>query len=351
LIATLGLGRGVTLSSSLLLLIFIPPLLFDAAFSLRFNEVRREFHWILLLGLLGSVMAAAMAFALLLWLGFSVNVALLLSAALAATDPVSVFAALRSIHAAERIRVVLEGESLVNDGVAAILFVIALSAAQSKHLDPVAELLIFPRLSVGGVLLGLVVGALVAPLLGRIHQLAGVALTVVVAYGVYLLADRLGFSGLLSVIAAAFWLGNALGKPAHRLVDRFWRLDGFIFSGVVFLLMGLQVNLRDLFWIAPPLLGLLGVVFLARIVMVAALTSWRPSEWPVRCRAALVWGGLRGALSLALVLSITGVEERPAIVVLAFGFVFLTLMVQGLSIGPVFRWLGLSSERVRPAVR
>jgi CPA1 family monovalent cation:H+ antiporter len=350
-IASLGLVKAPTLSSWLLLLIFIPPLLFDAAFSMRLAAVRRELHWILLLGLVGSVVAAAVAFLLLLAIGFPRNVALLLAAALAATDPVSVFAALRSVRAAERVRVVLEGESLVNDGVAAVLFVIALGVAQSNQPDLAAELLIFLRLSLGGVLLGLMVGVVAAPLLARVHPLAGVAVTVVVAYGAYLLADRLGFSGLLSVIAAAFWLGNAPGKPAHRMVDRFWRMDGFIFSSVVFLLMGLQVRLGDLLGTAAPLLGLVGIVLLARTVMVLAVTSWSPSVWPVRWRAALVWGGLRGALSLALVLSITGVAERSTIVLLAFGFVFLTLIAQGLSIGPVFRWLGLSSPRVTPAVR
>jgi CPA1 family monovalent cation:H+ antiporter len=226
----------------------------------------------------------------------------------------------------------------------------ALDLAHSTRVDFQSLLISLIRLSAGGVLLGLVVGLIAAPLLARLPQLLGVIVTVVVAYGSYVLADRLGFSGLLSVIAAAFWLGNAPGKPAYRLIDRFWRLDGFIFSSAMFLLVGLQVRLGDLVGAAPRLLGLVAIVLLARSLMVLAFTSWSEA-WPLRGQLALVWSGLRGALSLALVLSISGISERSSIGLLAFGFVFLSLVVQGLSVGPVFGWLGLSGRRPKPAVR
>ena len=125
-----------TVSPSLILLGFLPALLFDAGFSLRAAAIRRELRWILLLGVAGALLGAAISYGILRWLGFSASEALLLSAVLAATDPVSIFAAMRRLRVPERLRVTLEGESLANDGVAAVLFAVALTAIGGRGSSP-----------------------------------------------------------------------------------------------------------------------------------------------------------------------------------------------------------------------
>ena len=335
-----------TVSPSLILLGFLPALLFDAGFSLRAAAIRRELRWILLLGVVGALLGAAISYGILRWLGFSASEALLLSAVLAATDPVSIFAAMRRLRVPERLRVTLEGESLANDGVAAVLFAVALTAIGGRGSSPSGAVWQFLLLTVGGLLAGGLVGLVLARLLpDRVPVLAPA--TVVAAYGTYLLADRLGVSGLLAVVMLAVVLGNRPHSASHHLTHRFWRVVGFSVSSLVFTLVGLQVHLDRLTASAVDVLGVVLTFLVARIAMVAIITF---RNWPLRMQAALVWAGLRGALSLALALSIpAGVADRERILLLVSGFVFASLAIQGLLIGPVFRGLHVGEGPENPA--
>jgi Na+:H+ antiporter len=352
LLATAHLVPAFTVSSTLVLLVFLPPLLFDAGFSLRVTAVRRELSWILLLGIGGAILAAALVFLLLRAAGFPSDEALLLAAILAATDPVSVFAALRRMHTPERLRVALEGESLVNDGVAVVLFVVALAVVQRRALGMPDVVALFLFLTVGGLAVGAGFGLLTRWFLASVPKPMQIAITVVAAYASYLLADRIGASGLLAVIALSLILGSAYQPSTHHQVHRFWRQFGFAMSSVVFLLVGLQVHLDQVVRVGGRLLLLVAAVLLARALMVTAVTVTRGDLWPWSWRGALVWAGLRGALSLALALAIpAGVAGHDEILILAFGFVFLSLVVQGLSTGPVFRLLGISRQTAVTTVR
>ncbi len=343
-IATSRLAPSISLSPDLILFVFLPPLLFEAAFSLRAAALGRELNWILLLGVVGALVSAGLTLAMLRALRFPADQALLLAVCLAATDPVSVFAALRTSPAPERVRLVLEGESLANDGVAVVLFALAASHLHGAAPTALGLLTRFVWLSAGGLIVGTVLGFVVTPLLVRSRVFVGTMVTILVAYLGYVLAERLGVSGLLSVIAVALRLGNLEALPGHHRIGRFWRGAGLLVSGIVFLLMGLQVEIGRILGIAIPLLVLLAVVLLARLSMIAALTSWPHGSWPARCQAAMVWAGLRGALSLALALSVPpDVPDRMSILLLAFGYVFVSLTLQGLTIGPVFRWLKLTA--------
>jgi len=335
-----------TVSPSLILLGFLPALLFDAGFSLRAAAIRRELRWILLLGVAGALLGAAISYGILRWLGFSASEALLLSAVLAATDPVSIFAAMRRLRVPERMRVTLEGESLANDGVAAVLFAVALTAIGGRGSSPSGAVWQFLLLTVGGLLAGGLVGLVLARLLpDRVPVLAPA--TVVAAYGTYLLADRLGVSGLLAVVMLAVVLGNRPHSASHHLTHRFWRVVGFSVSSLVFTLVGLQVHLDRLTASAVDVLGVVLTFLVARIAMVALITF---RNWPLRMQAALVWAGLRGALSLALALSIpAGVADRERILLLVSGFVFASLAIQGLLIGTVFRGLHVGEGPVNTA--
>jgi CPA1 family monovalent cation:H+ antiporter len=351
-LATARVVPAFTVSPLLVLVVFLPPLLFDAGFSLRITSVRRELPWILLVGVLGAVLAAALVFVLLRAAGVPSDEALLLAAILAATDPVSVFAALRRLHTPERLRVTLEGESLINDGVAVVLFVVALAVVQRRVIAPVGVLGLFLMLTVGGLAVGAALGLLTRRVLATLPKPLQIVVTVVAAYASYLLADRIGASGLLAVIALSLILGSAYQPTTHHQVHRFWRQLGFAMSSVVFLLVGMQVRLDQVWRVGGRLLLLVVTVMLARALMVIFVTLVRGDLWPWSWRAALLWAGLRGALSLALALALPAdMAGHDEILALVFGFVFLSLVVQGLSTGPVFRLLGISRQTAVTTVR
>jgi len=333
MLATARVVPSFTVSPTLVLAVFLPPLLFDAGFSMRAAAVRRELPWILLLGLAGAVLTAAVSFGLLL------------AAILAATDPVSVFAALRRLRTPERLRVALEGESLANDGVAVLLFVVALAVVQRRVIDAPEVLgLVFSQ-AAGGLVIGIGIGLLTRRILGSLPRPLQIVGTVFAAYAGYLLADRIGASGLLAVIAISLIVGSAYEPSTHHQVHRFWRQLGFLMSSAVFLLVGLQVRLDEVARVGGRLLLLVAVLLLARALMVLAVTAVRADLWPWSWRLALVWAGLRGALSLALALGVPAtVARHDEILVLVFGFVFLSLVVQGLSTGPVFKALGITRQ-------
>jgi CPA1 family monovalent cation:H+ antiporter len=269
----------------------------------------------------------------------------MLAAILAATDPVSVFATLRRLHTPERLRVALEGESLANDGVAVLLFVVALAVVQRRVIDPPGVLGLVVFQAAGGVVIGVGIGLLTRRILTTLPYALQVAATVLAAYAAYLLADRIGASGLLAVIAMSLIVGSAYEPSTHHQVHRFWRQLGFVMSSAVFLLVGLQVRLDEVIRVGGRLLLLVAALLLARALMVLAVTVIRRDLWPWSWRLALVWAGLRGALSLALALGVpAAVARHDEILVLVFGFVFLSLVVQGLSTGPVFKRLGITRQ-------
>jgi monovalent cation:H+ antiporter, CPA1 family len=352
LIATARVVPAYTVSQTLVLVVFLPPLLFDAGFSMRAAAVRRELPWILLLGLAGALLTAALVFGLLRLAGLASDEALVLAAILSATDPVSVFATLRRVHTPERLRVALEGESLVNDGVAVVLFVVALALVEHRVLDPLAVTGLFVSLTLGGIVVGAGLGLLIRRVLAAVPKPLQIAITVAAAYASYLLADWIGASGLLAVISMSVILGTAYAPSTHHQVHRFWRQLGFAMSSLVFLLIGLQVHLDAVVRVGGRLLLLIAAVLLARALMVAAVTLARSELWPWSWRVALVWAGLRGALSLALALGVPpDVPGHDEIVVLVFGFVLVSLVVQGLSTGPVLHALGISRQTAVTTVR
>ena len=345
ILATARLVPAFRVDPALVLAVFLPPLLFDAGFSMRAAAVRRELPWILLLGLAGAVLTAGLVFGLLLAVRLPFAAAALLAAILAATDPVSVFAALRRLHTPERLRLALEGESLVNDGVAVVLFTVALAVVEGRVLDGPGVVGLSVWLTVGGLAVGVGLGLLARRLVVFLPRLAQIAITVAAAYAGYLLAAWIGASGLLAVIAMSLILGTAYQPSTHHQVHRFWRRLGFTMSSAVFLLVGLQVRLDEVVGAGARLLLLVAAVLLARTLMVTLVTLPRGDLWPWRWRVGLIWAGLRGALSLALALGVPlEVAGQGEILTLVFGFVFLSLVVQGLSTGPIFQALGISRQ-------
>ncbi len=353
-----GLSHGfhsVSFSSGLVFYVLLPVLLFEASFNLQVKHLLENSVGITILAVPGVVAAFLLTAAGLRLLGEAWEVAVVFGALIAATDPVSVVDLFRRHALHHRLLTIVEGESLFNDGTAAVLFVIALGVVlphgqRGGELRPVAD---FAWMMGGGLLLGLALGYLA----GRLHRtiddhLIEITLSTLVAYGSFLIGEGLGMSGVVACVTAGVTVGH-FGRheafsPATRVaMETFWEYAAFAVSSLLFLLIGLRVNLGDLSPLAPTIVFAFGVVLIARAAViygygVATHLVHRPLPWA--WQHVLVWGGLRGTVALALVLSVpVALPGRDRLAVLTFGVVLLSLLVQGLTMRPLLARLGLLS--------
>jgi CPA1 family monovalent cation:H+ antiporter len=342
----------VELTPELILALLVPPLVFEAAFHLNFNELRRNLSTILVLAVPGVVLTMLLVGGIVSFgAGLTLPVALTFGALIAATDPVAVVSIFRSLGVPKRLAVLVEGESLLNDGTAMVLFNMMLVIVATGRFNLAASILDFVRISAGGIAVGVILGWAISRLIARIDDyLIETTLTTVLAFGSYLIAEQLHFSGVLAVVAAGLINGN-LGpqgmSPTTRIIlFNFWEYIAFLANSLVFLLIGLEVDIPALLNSWQPIAWAIGAVILARVVVVYGLSflSRRFTE-PIslRWRHVLAWGGLRGALSLALALSLPASfgDDRALLRTMAFGVVLFTLLVQATTMRSLIRRLGI----------
>jgi monovalent cation:H+ antiporter, CPA1 family len=348
----------IDLSPEIILTLFVPPLIFEAAFHLEFKRLRENLVPILVLAIFGVVLTTIIVGLIVsAGVGLPLTTALVFGALISATDPVAVIALFRALGAPKRLAVIVESESLFNDGTAIVLFNLMLAAAlpsststQAGGLDLLGAVVDFVRVGGLGVGIGVALGWCVAQLIARVDDyLIETTLTTVLAFGAYLLAERFHVSGVLAVVGAGMICGNYGPRgmsPTTRIVlFNFWEYLAFIANSLVFLLIGLDVNLPQIWaYLGPISIGVLAVL-VSRMLVVYGFTWLTNRREPRISRAyqhVLVWGGLRGAISLALVLSLpTTFPDRELLRIMAFGVVLFTLLAQGTTMNLLLRRLGL----------
>ncbi len=349
----------VHLDPDILMTVFLPPLLFESALNLHLDLLKKDWMPITLYTLLGtaaSTLIVGMGFSALMHVPYAQG--MVFGALISTTDPISVIAVFRRLGAGKRLTLLIEAESLFNDAAAVVVFTVVVGLALGGQANWGMAGLNFMRLALGGVLLGATLGALAS----RLHyelddHLIEITLTTVVAYGSYLAADRLHVSGVMAVVASGVTLGS-MGmqtsmSPGTRLaVAAFWEYAAFVVNSIVFLLIGIEVAyIHWLHWL--PLAAICAALVLcgrSAIYPISWLVNRLGGRIPLRWQHVMVWGGLRGALSMALALGLsTKYALREPVIAGTFAVVLFSLLIQGSTVGLLLQRLGLASPRTARA--
>jgi len=364
----------VNLTSDLLLLLFLPPLLFEAAYHLPFDDFRKNGAHIAYLALAGVLITACLTalgtFGAFNYLGlvdnFNWTHAFLFAAVISATDPISVLALFKEVGAPKRLYQIVEGESLINDGVAVVIFaiVVAVIGLPSSH-GPAIELqgaqaiigfacITFAKTAIGGILVGAAIGGFASVMTRQVDDhLIEITLTTLVAWGSFLIAEELHVSGVLSTVSAGILMGSfgkyfGMSASTRIAVQDFWQYMGFLSNSFIFLLVGLELDPGAFFTNLPAVLLAFLAVLAARSVAVYVgipVVNLFSVPLPGRWKHILAWGGLRGSLSMVLILGLPlDFAGRSFLINLVFGVVSVSLFLQGLTMAPIMKRLKLTQE-------
>jgi CPA1 family monovalent cation:H+ antiporter len=363
LLSSIGLVPNVELTQDLLIGVFLPALLFEAAIHFPFFELRKYAPTIATLAAPGVILTALATAAVLVIEVSTFKVAsgmtfmhyLLFGTIMAATDPIAVIALFKQLGVKRKLAIILEGEALFNDGTAIVLYTVVLTALTSGVFSIQDGALLFVTEALFGILLGAVCGAFANFAMPFAKDsLISIAITTVAAYGSYLVAESLHASGVLATVTAGLFLAN-MGRnghiePANRMaVVSFWRYLSFFVTSIVFLLVGLKVNVLFLFEHIEIILAAFLAVIASRAISVflpLSLLSRMGQPMTLKSATAVWWGGLRGSLSMVLVLSIPeSIAGKEVLIAMTFGVVVLSVLVQGSTMGPLVRALGLVESR------
>src|SRR5215208_3352794 len=350
LILSLLSPTAIKISPQIILALLVPPLIFEAAFHLNLEHLRRDFWLILLFALPGVILTTLLVGGVVAWgTGLAIQTAMVFGALVSATDPVAVVALFRRLGVPRRLQVLLEGESLFNDGTAIVMFNVMVAIALAGRFNLASSVRDFITVSGGGVLIGIALGMVVSQVIARIRDpLVETTLTTVLAFGSYLVAEYFHVSGVLAVAAAGITNGNAgpsgMSATTRLVVFNFWEYAAFIANSFIFLLIGLTFDLDVMIANWQAIIWAILAALVARAVSIYGF-SFFGREIPRKWKHVLFWGGLRGAITLELALGLpeTGplAPARDSLQAMAFGVVLFTLLAQGSSTSWIVRRLKL----------
>src|SRR5215218_3183478 len=366
-----GRVPDVELAPELVLVLFLPPLLYSAAFFANLSDLRRDMRAISLLAI-GLVLATTCAVACVaheLIDGLSWAAAFTLGAIVAPTDPLAATAIARRQRAPRRIVSIIEGESLINDGTALVAYKVAAAAAVGGGFSILDAGLEFVLDATGGILLGLAVGALIAEIRRRLDDIpVEITISLLSGYAAYLPAEQIGVSGVLAAVTT----GVVVGWKAPRISTARMRLQGyavwdtlvFLLNALLFVLIGLQLPLIIDGLAGEPALTLVGQAAAIGVTVTLTRIAWlnttvfviraldrrpqqreRRADW--RVRMIVGWSGMRGSVSLAAALALDpDFPQRDVVLLMTFSVIVATLIVQGLTLPMLMRRLGVRSDDV-----
>ena len=340
----------IELSKELIFMVLLPPLIFEATLFIRWRELMRNLPVILAFATVGVILSALLTSAGMVYLaGWTWQSAALFGILIAATDPVSVIATFKDAGVHGRLRLLVEAESLFNDATAAVGFGVVLAFVSGENISLQTTMLNGAWSIFGGLLIGALCAGLALYLTSTTDDhLAELALSTVAAYGSFLIAEDFHASGVLSTLTVGIVIGNfglpfAYSDKGRAFIMDFWEYIAFIANSIIFFLIGVREAYQDF-------LNAISVVIIAVIVVTLgrALAIYPLSMLFGRSKLRiekdhqhiLFWGGLRGALALALALGLPeDLQYREQIITAAFGVVAFSVFVQGLTMTPLLHWL------------
>ncbi|NMF61513.1 sodium:proton antiporter [Brasilonema octagenarum UFV-E1] len=347
------LPRPIGLNDSLILNLFLPILVFEAAINTDLSRLRSTIKPIALLAGPGIVISSGITAALLKWeLGLNWTAVLLAGVILAITDTVSVIAVFKEVAVPPRLSTIVEGESLFNDGVALVLFSLIVKIHDVGSLTILSGLQELFVVIVGGTLVGLAVGYLSTSLFVRSDEpLSTILLTLAVALGAFKIGQSFSVSGVVAVVVAGLIVGSIglssqISASTRLTLLSFWESISFGVNSFIFLLIGIEVDLLTLWRTLPAVLLAIVAYQVGRILCVyplLAILRWFDRPIPWRWQHVLFLGNIKGSLSMGLALSIPAtVTGREQIIAIVFGTVLLSLLGQGVSLPWIVKRLRLS---------
>ncbi len=368
-IALVLVGLGVALTKSVpdipithefIFTFILPPLLFQAALHLDLEQLRNNWRTIVILSfleVLASTFLIGWVFAMVL--GLPLVYGFLFGAIISPSDPISVVAILKKIRAPDRLAIIMEGKSVLNESVSVVLFTLILSIVTGKHAFQWGRSLWqFGEVILGGMLVGVVLGLAVYYIMKKIDDhLLEVTLTVVLAFGTPLIAEHFHVSGIIAVVAAGLIIGNygrfySMSERTRKAVETFWETTDFIINSLLFLVIGIQLQIipREnlLAMMVHPVSLVFLVTLLARAIViypVGRAMQFTKERIPLRWAHVLFWGGLKGSIPLALAVDIPlKFEHRALFLEATFLVVLFSLVGQGLTLEPVIKKMNLFKE-------
>lgn len=344
------------LISELILALFLPPIVFEAAYQMNTRELQNNSALIAMLttiGVVGSTLIVA--FILNAFIpGMGLLIAGVFGALISAIDPVAVIALFKENHTDSRLETIVEGESLLNDGTSIVIFTIVVAAvASGGDFNILDGLVDFARFAIGGFIIGGLIGYLVSRVLYYIDDaVVEMTLTTCLAFGSFLIAEELHVSGVLAVLMAGLIHGRMgfsnMSENTQTSVLRVWEYLAYVANAFIFLLIGLTSDINDILTHLPLIALAIIAVVISRAVTVYILAPIQVSllpnypKLPMSWRHVLFWGGQRGAVSLALAFSLPhDLPSRESIIIMTFGVVLFTSLIQATTMPMLLKRLGL----------
>ncbi len=351
------------LSKDLLYYVFLPPLIFQTAIHLKFDDLKRDFPVILTLVIPGVILSTIITAVVFMGIGkeffekISLSIGLLFGAAVAATDPVAVISIFEKLGVPRRLRFLVDSESLLNDGTSIVVFSLILALIQ-KRLSSYDEAIIDFFFVVGfGLLIGYILGIFTSEVIKKIYDpMVTITITSVAAYFSFILADKLGASGVMSTVAAGLVIGekgfgNGVYPSIKLTTETFWNYVAFLANSLIFLLIGLSINIDLLInywqWIVIAYVAMMVARYLIVFITwgIFAKTSYKfPFSWSI----IMGWGGIRGALTMVLAMSLPdSFKYKELIVTMVFGVVLLSILIQGITMPFLIKIFKLNISKVK----